>query len=309
MRARRVLAAWKLCLALLGGPMLGGLGALPAAATPPRFDGGRALVITHELCDFGPRVPGTKAHAAARDFLAGRLAKLCDQSGREDFVGGPPSYPQGTALSNLVGRFRPGVQPRVLLSAHWDSRPHADADPDSTRRRQPVLGANDAASACAVLLHLAELLHQSPPPVGVDLVFFDGEDGGIPSQPETYCLGSAEHVRRLGTSLPAYVINLDMVGGRNLLLPIEGYSQARAPEIVELVWGRAEVLGHDQFVREAGTAVFDDHLPFLRAGIPAIDVIDFSYPEWHTTYDTPDRLSAASLQAVGEVMVSVIYEP
>ena len=282
----------------------------PGAATPPRFDGDRTLGLVHELCAFGPRVPGTKAHAKARDYLAGRLAALCDQSLREDFAGTPPSYPAGTQLTNLIGRFRPGVEPRVLIGAHWDSRPYADQDPDSTRRRQPVLGANDAASGCAVLLHLAELMHRTPPPVGVDLVFYDGEDGGIPDRPETYCLGSEEHVRRLGARRPAYVINLDMVGGRNLQLPIEGYSQAHAAEIVELVWGRAETLGHgDLFVREAGSAVFDDHLPFLRAGIPAIDVIDYQYPEWHTTPDTVDRLSAKSLGAVGEVVTSVIYEP
>jgi hypothetical protein len=310
MPGRRPMSQRGLWLAFAcGWVALGGLAPPRAAALPPRFDGERALAIARELCAFGPRVPGTNAHADARAYIAGRLATLCDQSLREDFAGGPPSYPPGTKLANLVGRFRPGTEPRVLLGAHWDSRPHADEDPDSTRRREPVLGANDAASGCAILLHLAELMHATPPPVGVDLVFYDGEDGGIPHSPDTYCLGSQEHVRRLGTPRPAYVINLDMVGGKNLLLPIEGYSMARAPEVVELVWGRAEALGHGEFVREPGSTVFDDHLPFLRAGIPAIDVIDFKYPEWHTTHDTIDRLSAQSLGAVGEVVTSVLYDP
>jgi Zn-dependent M28 family amino/carboxypeptidase len=300
---------WTLPIGIGTGGVLLALASMPAAGAPPAFDGERALALARELCAFGPRVPGTKAHAQARAYLTTHLTAQGAVVTREDFMAQSPLTPSVTQFSNVVARFRPGVEPRVLLGAHWDSRPHADADPDSARRREPVLGANDAASACAVLLHLAELLGREAPPLGVDLVFFDAEDGGLPTQPETYCLGSREHVRRMTGPHPAYVIVLDMVGGRDLNLPVEGYSRAQAPAIVQLVWGRAAELGHPEFVLETGAAVFDDHLPFLAAGIPAIDLIDFKYPEWHTTRDTFDRLSARSLELVGEVVTSVLYEP
>ncbi len=145
--------------------------------------------------------------------------------------------------------------------------------------------------------------------MGVDLVFFDGEDGGRKSQPETYCLGSREHVRRLGGRKPAYVIILDMVGSADLILPVEAYSMRNSPDLVHLVWERAARLGHREFVLEVESAIFDDHLPFLQAGIPAVDIIDPRYPEWHTVKDTPERLSARSLGVVGEVVTSVIFEP
>jgi Zn-dependent M28 family amino/carboxypeptidase len=209
----------------------------------------------------------------------------------------------------VVARFNPGAPTRVLLGAHWDSRPHADKDPDPRRRKEPVPGANDGAAGCAVLLHLAELLAAAPAVIGVDLVFFDGEDGGLPDSLTTYCLGSQEHVRRLAGRRPAYVIVLDMVGDRDLALPVEGYSMAYAPDQVRMIWGRAAELGIAAFRPDVGPQIYDDHVPFLAAGIPAVDVIDFDYPYWHTVADTPDKLSAASLAAVGEVMVSLIYAP
>jgi Zn-dependent M28 family amino/carboxypeptidase len=254
-------------------------------------------------------VPGTKPHDAALAFLVKRARALADQVELEEFPALSPPYPRGVKLTNVVARFGPTRTPRVLLCAHWDSRPRADADPDSTRRNEPVLGANDAASACAVLLHLAELLHARPPALGVDLVWFDGEDGGIEGSMNTYCLGSREHVRRLGQRRPAYVILLDMVGDRELTLPMEAYSLARAPELVRAVWGRAERLGLAAFIPEPHAAVYDDHMPFLEAGIPAIDVIDFDYPYWHTVEDTPDKCSAQSLATVGELLVDLVYAP
>jgi glutaminyl-peptide cyclotransferase len=298
-----------LFLCILAVLALGPAGA-PAWAEPPAFDGERALVLAHKMCTFGPRIPGTTAHGRTLDWLEKQLAAHADEVVRETFpapAGSP--YPRGTRLVNLIARFAPAKQPRVLLGAHWDSRPWADEDPDSTRWEDPVLGANDAASACAVLLHLAELMSGSEPPVGVDLVLFDGEDGGRKGEPQSYCLGSQEHVRRLGGRKPAYAIILDMVGSADLILPVEAYSMQRSPDLVRLVWERAARLGHREFVLEVEGAIFDDHLPFLQAGIPAVDVIDPRYPEWHTVRDTPERLSARSLGIVGEVITSVVFEP
>lgn len=207
------------------------------AAEPPRFSGERALALAVEFSALGPRVPGTGAHARGRDYLAAHLRRCGARVEFEEFVAtGPSLYAPGTRLANVVARFNPDAPARVLLGAHWDSRPTADEDPDPRRRRDPVPGANDGASGTAVLLHLAEILHARPAPIGVDLVFFDGEDGGIPDSVATYCLGSREHVRRLGPPRPAYVIVVDMVGDRELSLPVEGYSQNYAPELVRMIW-------------------------------------------------------------------------
>jgi hypothetical protein len=283
--------------------------ALATAGGPPRFDGERAMTLLTELCNLGPRVPGTGAHAEALAFLADHLREHADRVEFEVFPASDPPYSPEIQLTNVVARFDPGRTPRILLGAHWDSRPYADEDPDSTRHDQPVLGANDAASACAVLLHLAELFKEQAPAVGVDLVFFDGEDGGLENQHETYCLGSREHVRRLRQPRPAYAIVVDMIGDRDLTIYAEAHSMANAREIVHTVWGRAAHLGISEFMAEVRYEVFDDHIPFLLAGIPAIDIIDFDYPHWHTVADTPDKCSAASLAVVGEVLASLLYEP
>jgi Zn-dependent M28 family amino/carboxypeptidase len=286
----------------------GGDGAV-AGADLPRFSGERAFALLDELCALGPRVPGTKAHDRARDELASRFEGTADQVELEEFPAASPPYAAGIRLTNIVARFGPGRSPRVLIGAHWDSRPHADEDPDPDRRLEPVLGANDGAAGCALLLHLAELLHDRPPGVGVDLVLFDGEDGGMQDSLTTYCLGSREHVRRMRAPRPAYVIVLDMVGDRDLGLHAEGYSTTYAPDLVRMVWGRAAALGLDEFQLDVRYQVYDDHVPFLEAGIPAVDIIDFDYPFWHTVADTPDKCSAASLAAVGEVLVSLLYDP
>jgi hypothetical protein len=280
-----------------------------SARAEPRFDGERAMELLNELCALGPRVPGSEAHAAALAFLADHLSVTAGEVEREDFPAASPPYPSGVQLTNVVARFAPERTPRVLLGAHWDSRPRADQDPDSTRHDEPVLGANDAASACAVLLHLGELFKEEPPAVGVDLVFFDGEDGGIQEQSETYCLGSREHVRRLRPPYPGYVIVVDMVGDRELTIYAEAHSVVNAGEIVRMVWGRAAHLGISEFSPEIRYEVYDDHVPFIEAGIPAIDIIDFHYPYWHTVEDTPDKCSPRSMELVGEVLTSLLYEP
>jgi len=279
------------------------------AAEPPRFSGERALALATEFSALGPRVPGTKVHVRGRDYLAGTLRQLGARVELEEFTAARSLYAPGTRLTNVVARFNPDAPARVLLGAHWDSRPVADEDPDPRRRRDPVPGANDGASGTAVLLHLAELLRARPAPIGVDLVFFDGEDGGIPDSVATYCLGSREHVRRLEAPRPAYVIVVDMVGDQELSLPAEGYSMNYAPELVRMIWGRAAALGYTEFKLDPAGPIYDDHVPFLEAGIPAVDIIDFEYPYWHTVADTPDKLSARSLEVVGAVIVSLLYAP
>lgn len=210
-------------------------------------------------------------------------------------------------LANWIVSIRPDARDRILIGAHYDSRPRAEHDPDSTRWSQPITGANDGASGTAVLMHLAELLSAAPPRIGVDLVFFDGEDYGPPGQLDQYLLGSTYFASH-GPAEYRFGLLLDMIGDRDLRIYREGYSERYAKVVNDKVWTAAARLGVTAFVDSAGVEVIDDHVPLLAAGIPMADLIDFDYPFWHTTADTPDKCSAASLAAVGRVVMEVIYD-
>ncbi len=195
-------------------------------------------------------------------------------------------------------------KPWALICAHWDSRPTADQDPNPVLRSKPIPGADDGASGAAVVLELARVLSLHRPPGEVMLVLFDGEDYG--TWPGEMLLGSRHFAREYKGPKPEWAVLLDMVGDKNLEIPIEGYSAERAPAVVERVWRAAEKLGISAFSRRQQGGVIDDHLPLLNAGIPCIDLIDFDYPYWHTLADTPDKCSPASLQAVGDVLVEAL---
>jgi len=185
----------------------------------------------------------------------------------------------------------------ALVCAHWDSRPTADRDPDPSKRSLPVPGANDGASGSAIVLELARALADNRPPRGVILVLFDGEDYG--ARVEDMLLGSRYFAQHYQGSAIEFGVLLDMVGDRSLRIPIEGYSQQRAPQVVTRIWNAATAVGSLAYVNERGPSVQDDHIPLLDAGIPCIDAIDMTYAYWHTTADTPDKCSAASLAAAG----------
>jgi Zn-dependent M28 family amino/carboxypeptidase len=216
-------------------------------------------------------------------------------------------------LTNIIASFRPKDPARILLCAHWDTRPRAEQDETRSRRNDPIPGANDGASGVAVLMEVAGLLKNIPPSIGVDIVLFDGEDYGKEGDHASYLLGSryfAEH--KGGDYIPRFGILLDMVGDKFLELPRERYSLRYAPDVVAMVWKTAASLGVQQFHDETGEEIMDDHLPLNEAGIQTIDIIDFNYPDptnryWHTHQDTPEHCSAESLEAVGVVITSVVY--
>jgi Zn-dependent M28 family amino/carboxypeptidase len=202
------------------------------------------------------------------------------------------------------------------VGAHYDTRPRSDRETDPARAALPLIGANDGASGTAVLLHLAELLAAAPPPAGVDLLFFDVEDYGREGDLAHYCLGSARLARTwdefggpLAGGRPRGLVLLDMVGKRDLAIPMEGYSLRMAEPWTRALFARAAELGLDAFVSEPGPAVYDDHVPFLQAGIPAVDLIDFDFPEWHTQRDVPAACSPASLEAVGRLVWDLCRRP
>lgn len=274
----------------------------------PSFDGERARSDVERLVGFGPRVPGTPPHEAAMNFLRSRLDSLADR------VSLQPVFlvrPEGDTVrgTNLIASFNlhPTRNVRLMLGAHWDTRPRADEDPDPANRNKPIPGANDGASGSAVLLEIARLLAAYPPDVGVDMVFFDLEDMGADST-VAFAAGSEQFASANTDYRPTFGIVLDMVCDRDLELRKELNSVRGARRVVDLVWEAARQEGADAFSNRLGGAVTDDHVPFLQRGIPVVDVIQLPFPAyWHTLADTPDRCSAESLGQVGRVVSRVIY--
>lgn len=276
----------------------------------PDFPGDSAFALLQRQVAFGPRIPGREGHRRQlqwmRQWLATRADTLVTQAFSHTTTGR-----ETLQLTNLLARFRPEAPDRLLLVAHWDTRPLADQSAAAADREKPVPGANDGASGTAILLQLADLLARTPPPVGVDLLLVDGEDYGPTT--EDMFLGAHYFARNLPAGYrPLYGVLLDMVGDRSLLLPPEGNSVDRAPEVVQRVWAVARELGYgDVFVSTPGGYVSDDHLPLNDAGIRTIDIIDFDYGPgnryWHTPLDVPENTSARSLDIVGEVITELIY--
>lgn len=304
---------------LVGGLLVVVLGFIAALYNPfskPSFNSERAFEYLKMQCDFGPRSPGSEGHQQCGDFLAQELEKFADKVWEQKF-----EYrdKQDTArvyqARNLVASFnlKPRKNYRVLLCAHWDTRPSADKDPDPAKRRSPVPGANDGASGVAVLLEMAQILHASKPDFGVDIVLFDLEDLGaynaslFPDSLNQFCIGSEYFVSHMPDYRPKYGILLDMIGDKELVIKKEGYSQTNAAGVVGKVWKAARDAGAAAFADDVGEALHDDHLAFLKKGIPVINLIDFDYPYWHTTADTPDKCSVESLQQVGDVLVELLY--
>ena len=279
------------------------------AAPTPRADGERALERVRHQVAAGPRTVGSAAHDTIERWIAGELGRLGARVERQAFRDSTLGRP--LELANLIGHFGPAGGRRIALCAHWDSRPWCDEDPDTSYRNVPVPGANDGGSGVAVLLEVAEVMQRQAPPVGVDLVFFDGEDLGTRSQPEHFCLGSKGYAARLpaegDAARPVAAFLFDMVGDRDLGIYAERNSSDRAANLVALVMAGARVTGAHAFHSEVRWTIVDDHMPLNDAGLPCVDVLDFDYPAWHTHRDTPDQVSAASLAQVAGVANWLVY--
>ena len=280
--------------------------AVPAQSDPkpPEFNAARAYRDLVKQCAFGPRLPGTPAHERCADWLVAQLKPLAHSVTRQRFS----TTVNGTTLhlTNVIATFNPKGKGDVLLCAHWDTRPRAECDPDPAKRGQPILGANDGASGVAVLLEIARALKAHPPRQRVTLVLFDGEDYG--RDMEGMFLGSRYFARQYAGRPPDWAALLDMVGDRDLRLPQEAISLARAPQVVARIWAAAARAGSTAFVATRGESVLDDHVPLLERGLPCVDIIDFTYPPWHTTADTPDKCSAESLGQVGRALLKALAE-
>ena len=264
---------------------------------PEQFDGERAYQDVHTQVDFGPRLPASTAHAQTIEWITSGL------SGAGWQVEVQESSIQGQTAKNIVARYGSG-EPLLLIGAHYDTRIYADQDPDPEQRTKPVPGANDGASGVGILMELGRVLPArldilQDQPGQVWLVFFDAEDNGrIPGW--EWIMGSTAFVDQLAVRPDATVI-VDMIGDADLNIYLEKNSDR---ELSAEIWQIADQLGYGKiFIPEYRYSITDDHIPFLKAGLPAVDIIDFDYPFWHTVADTADKVSPDSLQAVGDTLV------
>lgn len=242
-----------------------------------------------------------------REFLVSELSKYADEVSIDDFQTRYEGcdYPM-TNVSALFRSVDGSEEPFIILAAHFDTRPRAELDPDVSKRSLPIPGANDGASGTAVLLEIAGALARRSPPIPVLLAFFDGEDFG--PGVEWMFLGSRRLAQQVDPSSVICMILLDMVGDLDLDIYVEGNSWLGYPDLARAVWASASRLGYgDVFHDEVRHYVLDDHVPFVERGIPALDVIDFDYPYWHTTLDTADKCSAVSLRIVRDVVLDAIF--
>ncbi len=263
---------------------------------PQSFDGQRALQDVRFQTSLGPRIPGSEAHSEVVSWISSELMSLgWDLNVQTATMLGHP-------IKNVIAKRSPeeeGDYPWIVVGAHYDSRILADKDSNPEKRSQPVPGANDGASGVAVLLELARVLPRDLQKE-VWLVFFDAEDNGNISGWD-WILGSTAFVESLNTQPDAVVI-VDMVGDVDLEIYMEKNSN---PALTVEIWAQAAELGYtDVFIPLPKYSIVDDHIPFLKAGIPAVDIIDINYPYWHTTEDTIDKVSAQSLGIVGQVLTA-----
>lgn len=260
---------------------------------PISFDGNRAYADVEKQLSFGPRTPGSAAHQNFIDWLTEELKISGWQSSIQqgELLGKP--------IKNIIA-YRGEGSPEIILVAHYDSRLFADNDPDPELQWQPVPGANDGASGVAVLVELARVLPDDTLPIW--LLFTDAEDNGRISGWD-WILGARYFVSTMKFH-PKAVIVVDMIGDRELNIYKELNSD---PELTSQIWEVARTLGYEAyFINEPKHNIIDDHLPFIEAGIPAVDIIDIEYPFWHTSQDTLDKISPDSLSIVGETLLQWI---
>ncbi len=259
-------------------------------ASAGKFDGQRALQHVQAQMSIGPRPTGSDAGRKTGDYIVAQLREQGWQVEEQEFV-----Y-LGVPGRNIIGKA--GEGPVAVIGAHYDTRRLADNDPDPSLRTAPVPGANDGASGVAVLLELARTLDKERLRNEVWLTFFDAEDNGRLDGWD-FIAGSTEMAGRL-TVKPEMVVIADMIGDRDQQIYKEQNSN---PELVAKIWDIAARLGYAEvFLPTAKWAMLDDHTPFLQKGIPAVDLIDFDYPYWHTTQDTADKIAPESLERVGRVL-------
>ena len=281
----------------------------------PDFNADSAYSFVQEQVDFGPRIPNTGAHMAAGDQIIARLEKYGAKVKVQSFEA--TTYDGITlALRNIMGSFNPTAKKRILLATHWDTRPWASKEEED--KTVQFDGANDGASGVGVLLEIGRTIQASTPPdVGVDLLFFDGEDWGQEGggKSDTWCLGSQYWSKNKGTYSAYYGILLDMVGGKNAQFPYEGISRQMAKKVLTNVWTHASDAGYSRyFIPRKEGSIDDDHYYVNKiAKIPMVDIIHWEpehgyFGDWHHTQrDNMSIIDKNTLKAVGQTVMHVVY--
>ncbi len=294
--------------------------AIPPAPVPS-FDADRAFKDIETQVDFGPRVPNTPAHSKEVEFLQKELLACTPSVVLQPFTAQGYKAGETLNLTNIIASFNPSATWRILILTHYDSRPWADEDPNPANHDKPVPAANDGGSGTAVMLELAREMKEHAPPIGVDLLFDDGEDYGKYTVDELnrYFLGVKNFVASKPANFnPRFAILLDMVGDKNAQFEPEQNSVQSAPNYVSEVWNTATALGLSHFKSVQGQSISDDHMPLIQAGIPSVDIIDGELvghvapqPDrkyWHTIDDLPKHLSPETLGEVGKLLLTLIYD-
>jgi glutaminyl-peptide cyclotransferase len=282
----------------------------------PAFGGDSAYRLIEKQLSFGPRIPGTAGHKKCADWLYQELKKYCDTVYYQ--VGSSKTFDgKQIPIYNLIGSFKPSSPQRAIMASHWDSRPWGDED--TKNKDKPIPAANDGASGVAVLLELAANLKKTPPPTGLDIIFFDAEDMGKSEHENSYCLGS--QYWSTNPHKPGYKANygvlLDMVGGKDAQFYYEGFSYQNAGWAVSHTWKIAAELGYSsQFVAETIGSIVDDHVYVtLNAGIPMLDIIQHDKQRngfahyWHTHNDDMTSIDRKTLKMVGTVISALVFNP
>ncbi len=295
----------------------------PYTMISPEFNPDSAYDYIEKQLSFGPRVPSTSQHKQCGDWLTNKLrdvgAEVFEQKANVFHFNG-----QEIELRNIIGSFQPEKEKRILLFAHWDTRPYADWDNDKEKQNNPIMGADDGASGVGVLLEIARQIQEHPTDVGIDIILFDMEDWGqadfdkdfIPG--EWWCVGSrywseSPHVPNYKAS---YGILLDMVGAANATFMKEGYSIQYAQSLLTKIWGTASKLGYkNYFINKQGGYITDDHVPIIEnMGIPCVNIINLKdsdsgfAPHWHTHNDNIKNINKETLKAVGQTVMEIIYQ-
>ena len=288
----------------------------------PEFSADSAFMFCQQQCDFGPRTMNSEAHEQCGQWIVEKFQsygmKVTEQRATLTGFDGTPLQ-----SNNIIAQYQPDAEQRIMICAHWDSRPWADNDPDEANHTKPVMAANDGASGVGVMLEIARLLQADTCklPVGVDFVCFDAEDWGSHNNNDSWALGAqywSKQFRNQNSDFRIrYGILLDMVGGQGARFYQEGYSKYYANHVVKRVWKAAAIAGFSSyFPQEDGGGITDDHVPVNEtAKIPCIDIINY-YPEceessfgptWHTIHDDMEHLDRGTLKAVGQTLIQVLY--
>lgn len=274
---------------------------------PPSFDQEHAYTLLKNICSIGPRNHGSESKLKAEKWIQDQLREAGAEVSVHELTYRGKQSESSETFRNIIGRIRPSESRRVMVGTHYDTRAWADRDPRMELRSTPIIGANDGASGVAVMLEMARAWKADPPLVGVDLIFFDGEEFGQNNDVEDHLVGSNAWVRDHPEYKPEWGVVLDMVGDASLRIPKERVSAARACKAVQRIWQAAGRVGSTGFDDGFYRHIWDDNLAFIDRGIPVALLIDPQYRWFHTTEDLPDKCSAQSLGQVGRAVMEAIY--